>query len=341
MEILGIKFAPLNVPFRRRMETLAALSWICTPTFVPLISLYIFCYVLLFTKYYWLPLLYLIFLYLDFDQPHQGGRSIELVRNVPWWKLLTDYFPLTLVKTCELPPDRNYLFCFYPHGVLSLNATAHFTTNGTNFKKQFPGLKRYLATLDAHFRTPLIRDILLGLGLVSSSKRSLLNVLGSEEKGRAIALMLGGAQEALYAKPGSYKTVLKKRKGFIKIALRTGASLVPVYAFGENDLYDQLSNPPGSFLFKVQEFVKKVTGFAPVIPLGRGVFQYSFGLIPQRRPIHTVVGKPIHLKKTDDFSEEMVESIHKNFTEELIALFEEHKHKYIENADDIHLEITE
>lgn len=54
-----------------------------------------------------------------------------------------------------------------------------------------------------------------------------------------------------------------------------------------------------------------------------------------------LVGKPIHLKKTDDFSEEMVESIHKNFTEELIALFEEHKHKYIENADDIHLEITE
>jgi 1-acyl-sn-glycerol-3-phosphate acyltransferase len=38
--------------------------------------------------------------------------------------------------------------------------------------------------------------------------------------------------QSLFARPGANDLVLKRRHGFIKIALRTGASLVPVYAFG-------------------------------------------------------------------------------------------------------------
>jgi 1-acyl-sn-glycerol-3-phosphate acyltransferase len=48
------------------------------------------------------------------------------------------------------------------------------------------------------------------------------------------------------------------RNGFIKIALQTGASLVPVYAFGENDAYEQLDNKPGTVLRWIQDTAKKV-----------------------------------------------------------------------------------
>jgi hypothetical protein len=64
--------------------------------------------------------------------------------------------------------------------------------------------------------------------------------------------------------------------------------LVPVISFGETDVYDQVQNPEGSCLRRAQEFCRRVTGIAPVALLGRGLFQYSFGVVPQRRPVTTL-----------------------------------------------------
>jgi len=36
--------------------------------------------------------------------------------------------------------------------------------------------------------------------------------------------------------------------------------------------------------------LRKWIGIAPVVPVGRGFFQYTFGLVPRRKPIW-VVGK--------------------------------------------------
>ena len=69
--------------------------------------------------------------------------------------------------------------------------------------------------------------------------------------------------------------------------------LVPVFSFGENDIFRQVSNPRGSRLREIQVKIQKTVAFAPVLFYGRGIFQYSFGLLPHRKPIHTV-GKLIH-----------------------------------------------
>jgi 2-acylglycerol O-acyltransferase 2 len=64
-------------------------------------------------------------------------------------------------------------------------------------------------------------------------------------------IVIGGATESLRAHPGTADLTLKRRLGFIKIAIREGADLVPVFSFGENDIYDQLSvsAPPPIPLF--------------------------------------------------------------------------------------------
>lgn len=66
------------------------------------------------------------------------------------------------------------------------------------------------------------------------------------------------------------------------------APLVPVISFGETDLYSQVEHPEGSFMRSVQEFLRKATGIAPIMFVGRGFFQYNFGLAPRRSPVTTV-----------------------------------------------------
>ena len=38
----------------------------------------------------------------------------------------------------------------------------------------------------------------------------------------AAVIVIGGAQEALNSRPNNYQLVIKKRKGFVKIAIKTG-----------------------------------------------------------------------------------------------------------------------
>lgn len=43
----------------------------------------------------------------------------------------TGYFPISLVKTQDLPPDRKYVFGYHPHGIIGMGAIANFGTEGT------------------------------------------------------------------------------------------------------------------------------------------------------------------------------------------------------------------
>lgn len=121
-----------------------------------------------------------------------------------------------------------------------------------------------------------------------ASEKSLNYVLSKSEGGNVAVLMVGGAAEAFNCRPGSYKLVLRKRKGFARVALKNGTPLVPVFSFGETDVFSQVENPEGSRVRRMQEWLKKYIGLAPAIPVGRGFFQYNYGIVPRRKPVTTV-----------------------------------------------------
>ncbi|RWS20955.1 2-acylglycerol O-acyltransferase 1-like protein, partial [Leptotrombidium deliense] len=121
---------------------------------------------------------------------------------------------------------------------------------------------------------------------------------------------------------------INDRKGFIKMALKTGASLVPVLSLGENDLYIQKERDDRAFVKKLQKKITSIIGFSPPFFHGRGVFQYSMGLLPFRKPVVTIVGKPINTMKTERPTYEQIDKLHETYVNSLKQLFEENKEKY-------------
>jgi 2-acylglycerol O-acyltransferase 2 len=158
--------------------------------------------------------------------------------------------------------------------------------------------------------------------------------------GRAITIVVGGARESLDAQPYSLRLVLKRRKGFVKLAIRTGADLVPVLAFGENDLYDQFSAESHPRIHKFQLLVKKVLGFTIPLFHARGVFNYDVGLMPYRRPLNIVVGRPIKVVQAASPKQEDMDRLHEEYVAELERLWETWKDQFAPNRKS-ELEIVE
>ena len=248
--------------------------------------------------------------------------------------IISDYFPIHLHKTCELPPDRSYIFCYHPHGIISLGAFSNFATEATGFADKYPGINLRLLTLKVNFRIPFYGFYLGMLGICDASKESCNYVL-TKGNGNSIGLVLGGAKESLDARPShEYILTLKNRKGFIKIALANGASLVPIFSFGENDLYEQVQNPRGSTLRTIQTFLQQKMGYSLPLFHGRGIFQYKFGILPNRHPIDAYVGEPIDVPKlsSDEITPKIVDEYHKKYMDALTRLFDTHKAKH-DNAN--------
>ncbi|KAK2069667.1 hypothetical protein P8C59_004224 [Phyllachora maydis] len=326
----GIRFAPWNVPVRRRLQTLAVLAHSLSVAVA--VSLFFFLCAIPFSWPILMP--YLLHLVLSNDATDGKLRfRSERFRRLALWNFFAEYFPAELHKTHHLPPTRKYILGYHPHGIISHGAFAAFATEACGFGRQFPGITNSLLTLDSNFRLPLYRDYMLALGLQSVSKESIVNILSQggpngEGMGRAVTIVVGGARESLEAQPGAMRLILEERKGFVKLAMRTGADLVPVLAFGENDLYDQVSPRTHPSLRRLQMFVLRTLKFTLPFLHGRGIFNYDVGLMPYRRPLHVVVGAPIKVVQAGDRNHvdaDELDRLHALYVAELSHLWESHK----------------
>ena len=144
----------------------------------------------------------------------------------------------------------------------------------------------------------------------------------------------------MLSSPGKYELVLDRRKGFVKVALETGASLVPVIGFGETETYRTVNQfAHDNIIRKMQRKIEKRLGFTLPIVLGRGVL-FSFGLLPYPVPLHIVTGPPVHVPKfegdvTSAAFRAQVDKYHGIYKKALFDLFESNKEKYAKDAADM------
>ncbi|ODV86011.1 hypothetical protein CANARDRAFT_186522, partial [[Candida] arabinofermentans NRRL YB-2248] len=255
----------------------------------------------------------------------------------------------TIIKKKQVRQGPRYIFGYHPHGIIAMGVTAGFTMECAGFSKMFPGITTFVTTLVNQFHLPFYRDYLMALGITAVTRKNLRALINQD---MSVVIVVGGASESLLAKPGLNSIVLKKRKGFVKLALEMvdDICLVPVYAFGENNIYDVYytndgDGPPLSQTRKNDGYIKRVlkggqlwlkknAGFTLPIIMSRGIFNYDFGLLPYRRPIDVVFGSPISVKRLnghspgDPVSEDEINHYHTLYVNALQTLFDDHKAQF-------------
>lgn len=241
-----------HVPMRRRKQTMAVLMWTLMLPMVPLTYFFTFSLTLA------MPLVlvpYLIWIFFIDKAPRTGSR-VPRWRDLSLGRHFVDYFPITLDRASPpLGPSRRYVFCYHPHGIISLGAIGCFGFDAAGFPQLFPGIDRRLLTLDTNFKVPFLREILLNLGVCSVARQS-CNAILNRGPGSAICIVVGGAAESLETAEGTYRLILK-RKGFVRVAVENDADLVPVFAFGETDAFSVLSSERDSSLRQWQVWLQK------------------------------------------------------------------------------------
>ncbi|KAI9100411.1 diacylglycerol acyltransferase-domain-containing protein [Phlyctochytrium arcticum] len=262
------------------------------------------------------------FMFFD-EQPWRGGekRVSKNWRNKFYLPAsIREYLSLKLHKEVELDPKEGpYLMCMHPHGLICHSHFVNILTDVTGFDKLFPGIDRRIATVNVSFYLPVIREIALMQGLISVEKKSLTYFLGKGPD-KAVGIVVGGASESLECFEGTNRIVLRRRKGVFKLALETGASLVPVYGFGETSLWHQVRHP---FLHKVQCKMHKLWGFTIPIMYGR------WGtIVPKKHRVTTVVGKPVKVTKIANPTIEQIDALQAVYIQALEDLYHRHKDEY-------------
>ena len=240
----------------------------------------------------------------------------------------------------HLPLGQNYLFCCHPHGFLAQGMGTSFmfptgdffravrrrpwpdaACNGDATRRAWP-YRLTLHTFPVNFFIPGWRELLMAGGMCDASWQCLVHRMRprtSDDRQRAGATNPAaavGAEIAVLQPGGATEAIdctmplltLRRRSGFLRVAMETGCSLVPVFTFGETSLYKPLfpallgdaeygRNVVSQRACDNMRRLQRLTAIGTPLVHGRGVFDYCFGLLPFQRPLVTVVGKPLPVRR--------------------------------------------
>ncbi|KAJ7543047.1 hypothetical protein O6H91_09G023200 [Diphasiastrum complanatum] len=220
------------------------------------------------------------------------------------------HFPVKIVAEDldAFDNNRSYVFGGEPHSILPLGYISLLEHSNL-----FPVKNIRLLVGSTALRAPFIHQLWKWFGCAPASKEVFHKLLKS---GTSVIIIPGGVQECLYMRPGCEVAFLKKRFGFVRIAIQEGSPLVPVFIFNQTKTYSYVKLGHGEWFNK---FSRKV-GVAPIWIWGE-----YLSIIPHRTPLYIAVGKPIEVKKIDNPSNEEIGEVHAKFLKAFEELFEKHK----------------
>jgi hypothetical protein len=201
------------------------------------------------------------------------------------------------------------IFAVHPHSMFGISTLINFALNRLETRSVFgPSIDFRVCTINLNFWIPVLREYLMARGFVCADRSTFSTLLN---RGISPVIVPGGAEETLYAYPGSADLVVKKRMGFVREAILNNAALVPVYCFGDNEAVPVYRTKA---ILKLQRIIQKWLTFATpfVIPYFT------------RSPIHMVVGSPLPAPPAGGTIEERARLYHSQYLEALEKLFKQY-----------------
>lgn len=262
---------------------------------------------------------------LDFVVPIQDGSKPNLSSCWWFWRLWAQgaaaYFPGKSIMLCKsLDNNRTYILAAWPHGLFGGFNHLCFV----NFHQHY-GMHVLPVGATALLYCPFLRRVVSAIGFVDAGKKPMTKALQPGQKPypyNVLHLVVGGIQEMFYGNAGKEQIIISKRKGFIKLAMETGAGIIPSYTFGANNCYWRPFGPQ-SILAKLS----KILQISLVPWCGR--WYVPFGFIPFKTPLLTVIGDVFEVPHNTNPSSEDLDKVHAQFCIVLRKLFDDHRTDYV------------
>jgi hypothetical protein len=214
------------------------------------------------------------------------------------------------------------VFGYHPHGVFPL--TAVWMLRLRVWTKAVGSSRRVVVHgASILFALPIVRDIAMSFGSCVVTKRAIEHTL---KKGLSPLIVPGGQAEMIDTKLSHKELILTgHHKGFIRIAVKHRVPLVPVFAFGEHNVMDNIHVP------KVQRYFLRYFGFGfPVVARGRWNLP-----LPRSTPLTVVVGRSVNPFTVDprlDTAEEntpefddAIDNVARAYFDQILYLVEKYK----------------
>jgi hypothetical protein len=260
-----------------------------------------------------------LFIFFD-DGPLHGRRYWPRLAHSSFWKwYVPKVLNIHLYPECgKLDANQKYIFVAHPHGIFAWQHYATFT-DGCGFSTQIAaGVERRDLVASILLWCPFIRDLVLWLGCIDASRPVAEAQL---RLGRSLVIFTGGEHEQLLTEPHHQRIVLRKRKGFLRMALRFGAHIVPIFAFGENELYGTCP--------RLAQRIRLALARRTHIPLLLFWGRWWTPWPDTRVPIQVVIGTPIPVSASDgDPADAQILELQRKVIDAFYSLFERNKDRF-------------
>lgn len=225
------------------------------------------------------------------------------------------------IRRGALKEGRQQMIVWHPHGAFTIGALyvfSHF------FAKDYPFKGQFVVIADLLLRVPGLSEYLLLCNARNGSSSTFNALL---EQGHSVAVQPGGLIEQVSTDSDREQIFFPPKLGFIRLAIKHGVPMLPLYVFGENQLFK--TEP---WTRRVNAWLYKNLSMGSMVVIGRGGLPNS-PILPNpllmpdpQREIHMRYGESVEVGPPDDNpSEEKVLQVFESYKAALQALFEKHK----------------